>query len=70
MGDVLAQRPRFVLRRRASVLHGSANGRTEPYPCWELRDPDILRASEVQHTIQQVSGDGHLGRLSPIRLRA
>src|SRR5215204_4574097 len=39
----------------ASVLHGSANGRTEPYPCWELRDPDILRASEVQHTIPAMS---------------
>src|SRR5215212_2365057 len=45
-------------------------GRTEPDPCCGLCDADVLRASEVQHTVQHVGGDRHLGRLSPVPLEA
>src|SRR3954466_8042332 len=44
--------------------------RIEPYPCCGLCGADVLRAPEVQHPVQNVAGDGYLGRLSPIRLRA
>ena len=30
------------------------------------RDPDILRASQVQHAVQRVDDDGHLGRATPV----
>ena len=44
-------------------------GRIEPYPCSGLCGADILGASEVQHSVQHVGGDGHLARLSPVRSR-
>src|SRR4051794_27568757 len=45
-------------------------GRTEPDPCSGLCDADVLRASQVQHSVQYVDRDGHLARLSPVRLEA
>src|SRR5215210_8875689 len=48
---------------------GRRIGRTEPYPGCGSRDADVFRASEVQHTVQHVSGDGHFGRLPAVRLR-
>src|SRR4051812_23065249 len=45
-------------------------GRTEPDPCSGLCDADILWASEVQHSVQHVDGDCHLGRLTLVRLEA
>src|SRR3954449_3736736 len=45
-------------------------GRIEPYPCSGLCGADILGASEVQHSVQHVGGDGHLSRLSPVGLEA
>src|SRR3954453_16487899 len=53
-----------------TLLHGSGCGRTEPDPCSGSGDADILWASEVQHTVQHVGGDRHLGRLSPVPLEA
>src|SRR3954453_16865319 len=44
-------------------------GRTEPDPCSGLCDADVLRASQLQHSVQHVGRDGHLARLSPVRLR-
>src|SRR4051794_2283782 len=35
-------------------------GRIEPYPCSGLCGADILGASEVQHSVQHVGGDGHV----------
>src|SRR3954463_3031644 len=43
--------------------------RTEPDPCSGLCDADVLRASQLQHSVQYVDRDGHLARLSPVRLR-
>src|SRR3954447_2912474 len=41
-------------------------GRTEPDPCSGSCGADILGASEVQHSVQHVGGDRHLGCLSPV----
>ena len=49
---------------------GRRIGRTEPYPGCGSRDADVLRSSEVEHAVQGIGGNGHLGRLSPIRLGA
>src|SRR4051812_1308626 len=45
-------------------------GRIEPYPCSGLCGADILGASEVQHSVQYVGGDGHLARLTLVCLEA
>src|SRR3954465_3299397 len=45
-------------------------GRTEPDLCSGLCDADVLRASQLQHSVQYVDRDGHLARLSPVRLEA
>src|SRR4051794_25771323 len=42
-------------------------GRTEPDPCSGLCDADVLRASQLQHSVQHANRDGHLARLSPVR---
>src|SRR4051812_9933933 len=45
-------------------------GRIEPYPCSGSCGADVLRASEVQHPVQNVGGDGYLGHLSPVSQEA
>src|SRR5919199_5366193 len=35
-------------------------GRTEPDPCSGSCDADVLRAPEIQDSVQQVGGDGHV----------
>src|SRR3954452_1817033 len=35
-------------------------GRTEPDPCSGSCDADILRASQLQHSVQHVGRDGHV----------
>ena len=49
---------------------GRRCGRTEPGPCSGSCDADVLRASEVEHSVQHLGRDRHLGRLAPIRLEA
>src|SRR3954454_1514020 len=44
-------------------------GRTEPDPCSGSCDADVLRASQLQHSVQHADRDGHLARLTPVRLR-
>jgi sugar lactone lactonase YvrE len=53
-----------------ALLHGSRCGRTEPDPCSGSCDADVVRASEVEHSVQHVGRDRHLGRLPPVRLEA
>src|SRR4051794_38398936 len=55
---------------KAPCCMGRRCTRTELYPCCGLCGADVLRAPEVQHAVQNIAGDGYLGRLSPIRLRA
>lgn len=54
----------------APLLHGSGYGRTEPDPCSGLCDENVLWAPPLQHSVQHTDGDGHFGRLSPVRLRS
>src|SRR5215213_8543383 len=44
-------------------------GRTEPEPCSGLCDADVLRAPQLQYSVQHADDDGYLSRLSPDRLR-
>src|SRR3954453_15707633 len=60
--------------RRISALAppccmGRRCGRTELDPCSGSCDADVLRASQLQHSVQHVGRDGYLGRPSPVRLR-
>ena len=41
-------------------------GRAEPYLYAGSCDADVLRASELEHAVQHVRRDRHLGRLTPI----
>src|SRR3954449_869818 len=43
---------------------------TESYPCSGLCDADVLRASQLQHSVQHADSDGYLACLSPVRLEA
>src|SRR4051794_33406811 len=47
----------------------SGCGRTEPDPCSGSYDADVLRASQLQYSVQHVGRGGHLARLSPLCLR-
>ena len=49
---------------------GRRCGRIDPYPSSGSCDADVVRASEVQHSVQHLGGDGHLGRLPPVGLEA
>jgi hypothetical protein len=57
-------------RVMAPCCMGGRCGRIEPYPCSGSCGADILRASEVEHSVQHVGGDRHLDRLSPVGLEA
>jgi hypothetical protein len=71
-----------LLRLAASVRTGTVSaslrlcctdklcGRAEPYPCSGLRDADVLRASELEHAVQDVGSNGHFGRPTPVHGRA
>ncbi len=59
-----------TFRELSLCCTGRRCGRIEPYPCPGSRGADVLRASQVQHAVQGVDGDGHLGRLSSVRLEA
>src|SRR5215211_382820 len=48
---------------------GRRPGRTDPCPRLGSCDPDVLRPSEIEHPVQDIGGNGHLGRLPPICLR-
>src|SRR5215207_3123301 len=55
--------------RGGAVLHGSEVWAHGARPVCRLCDADVLRASEVQHVIQRVGGDGDFGPLPPVRAR-
>jgi hypothetical protein len=44
-------------------------GRMAPYPDLGLCGADVLRASELEHAVQHVDGDGNLGLMTPVGLR-
>ncbi len=53
----------------APCCMGRRYGHNEPKPCFGSCDADVIRTSEVKHSVQQASHDGHLGGLPPARLR-
>src|SRR5215213_6898570 len=61
-GTVFSEQPPCCMDRRC--------GRIEPYPCSGSCGADILGASQLQHSVQHVGGDRHLGCLSPVGLEA
>src|ERR671930_2396777 len=54
----------------ATVLHGSGSGRIAPVRCMSLCDADGLRASELEHAVQDGDGDRQLARLPSLRAGA
>ena len=38
-----------------------------PDPLWGSGDADGIRASEIQHAVQGMNSDVHLGRATPVR---
>ena len=62
-------RKRFELLSEPPCCTDRRCGRTEPDPCSGSCDADVLRAPEIQHSVQHVGRDGHLARLTPVRLR-
>src|SRR4051812_42227155 len=45
-------------------------GRTAPYPDPGSYGAYILRATELQHAVQYIGGNRHLGLPAPVRMRA
>ena len=48
----------------------SGRGRTHPYPVLRSCDADGLRASQLQHAVESVDGNAHLGCPTLVRARA
>src|SRR4051794_40917341 len=44
-------------------------GRTDPYPASGSGEADVVRAPQLQHAIEHVDGDVHLGRPTLLRMR-
>jgi hypothetical protein len=51
------------------MLQGGPAGRGDPFPGCCSRDADGLRASEIEHAVEDLNGDGDLGRLRLIAVR-
>src|SRR4051794_5742348 len=45
----------------------SGCGRTEPDPCSGSYDADVLRASQLQHSVQHVGRDGHVWTIASVQ---
>ncbi len=52
---------------RGTLLHGPGGGRSAPTFVRSLREADIARASEFEHAVQRIDGDGHFGCAAPVR---
>src|SRR3954471_20856735 len=69
-GSIWSSRSSLASSLAAPCCMDRRCGRTEPDPCSGLCDADVLRASQLQHSVQHIGRDGHLARLSPVRLEA
>ncbi len=58
------------LGTRAAVLHGPGMRAQLPQPRWRSGDADGDRASQVQHAVERVDSDVHLGRPTLVRVCA
>jgi hypothetical protein len=54
----------------AAVVHGSSAWTQWAYPRLGSGDADVARASELQHAVERVGGDLHLGRPALVGARA
>src|SRR5215212_1137726 len=54
----------------AAVLHGSVGRTHSPLPRSGSCDADGLRASQLQHAVQRMNGNVHLGRPTLVRAGA
>ena len=52
----------------APCCTGRRYGHNEPKPCFGSCDADVIRTSEVKHSVQHAGRDGHFGSLTAIRL--
>src|SRR5437868_2785788 len=59
-----------MLRRLATLLHGSASGRSGFLALVVSCDADVARASQLQHTVQDADSNCDFGRLTLVGLRA
>src|SRR3954467_15072344 len=48
-------------RAQAAVVHGSGRWTQLPQPRLGSSNADIVRASELQHAVERMDGDVHLG---------
>ena len=55
---------------RLALLHGSTGGSRNPQPHLRSSDADGVRASQLQHPVQDMNGDADLGRPPLILARA
>ena len=53
-----------------AVVHGSGTWTQLPQPRLGSSNADIARASELQHAVERMDGDVHLGRPTLVRVRA
>ena len=63
-----ALRQAWELDDAAPCCMGGRHGCSEPYANPGVCDANVFRTSKVEHAVQHVGGDGHLGRLAAIRL--
>src|SRR4051794_22279124 len=55
---------------RTTLLHGSGSRAHWPLPRRGSSGADVLRASELQHAVEDVDTDIDLGHATPVRARA
>src|SRR4051794_26532878 len=55
---------------RDTVLHGSGSRAHWPLPRPGSSGADVIRASELQHAVEDVDTDIDLGHATPVRARA
>ena len=65
---VAAGIPQVSLARRCCMDRRC--GRADPSPVWSSGDADGVRASQLQHAVEDMDGDLHLGRPPLIHVRA
>src|SRR3954453_50710 len=69
-------RPKIIGERRSRLdcpgpwCTDQGCGRNDPYPVLGSCDADRLRASQLQHAVQDLDGDVHLSRPTLVRTRA
>jgi hypothetical protein len=61
---------RIIFNREGRCCIDRRVGRRQPQPHPHSFDPDGDRASELQHAVQDIDGDGNLGGTTPVLVKA